>query len=203
MKLIVITSDCIVENEAAIWNTLFERGMATLHLRKPSASENDIRNLLLQTKPGFLDRIVLHDRFALINSFSLKGIHLNRRNPIRPQKIRSSVSRSCHAVEELEAIGDFDYVFLSPIFDSISKSDYAQAFTAEELLSAQSHGLINEKVVALGGIDTTTIPLAARYGFGGVAVLGALWGNYRQDKDQKTLIKRFDELLATANKQGK
>jgi thiamine-phosphate pyrophosphorylase len=201
MKLIIITSERILKDEPSLWNKLFERGLTVLHLRKPAASEEDLRRLLLQTDPAFHDRIVLHDRFTLTQSFHLKGVHLNRRNPVPPQNAVSSLSRSCHSIEELEQTGDFNYVFLSPVFDSLSKTAYTHAFSGEELRSAQVRGLINEKVIALGGVHPKTIPLAAEYGFGGVAALGALWGNYSRDKDENALMKRWDELLSVTEKQ--
>ncbi|MDR0711860.1 MAG: thiamine phosphate synthase [Prevotellaceae bacterium] len=201
LSLIVITVEGIFEGEAAALNCLLEGGVAALHVRKPCATEAEVRSLLEQIDKRFHDRIVLHDWFSLIASFRLKGVHLNRRNPIRPQQEVSSLSRSCHSLAELAYIGDFSYVFLSPIFDSISKKGYTQAFAKEDLLSSKANGLINEKIVALGGINAATIPLAASYGFGGVAVLGALWGNFSKSKNENALMKRFDELLSIAQKQ--
>jgi thiamine-phosphate pyrophosphorylase len=201
MKLIVITTENSIEGEAALLNRLFERGMDVLHLRKPSASEGELRKLLSQIDRKFHNRIVLHDRFALTGSFRLKGVHLNSRQPVRPQTPVASLSRSCHSLEELEDIGGFDYVFLSPIFDSISKAGYTQAFTKEELLEAKAGGLINDKVIALGGVRTDNIPAAKGYGFGGVAVLGALWNDYLKDKKESALMKRFDELLTVIHRQ--
>ncbi|MDR1342891.1 MAG: thiamine phosphate synthase [Prevotellaceae bacterium] len=194
MRLIVITSEACFEGEAAALNRLFERGMGTLHLRKPQATEEDLRRLLLTIRAEFRDRIVLHSCFALAQPFRLKGVHLNRRNPACPQPRPSSLSRSCHAIAELEQSDEFDYVFLSPIFDSLSKKGYTRAFSAEDLLQARTRGLIGKKVVALGGVSAATLPLAAAYGFGGVAVLGALWGDYPQRRDEKGLIERFDTL---------
>jgi thiamine-phosphate pyrophosphorylase len=201
MQLIVITSEILLEDEASILNKLFERGMMVLHLRKPFASESDLRHLLSQINTKYHNRIVLHDCFALAASFQLKGVHLNRRNPIRPRQEVNSLSCSCHSFADLGQSKGLDYVFLSPIFDSISKKGYTQTFTKEDLLLAKATGLINEKVIALGGINTATIPLAALYGFGGMAVLGALWDDYPQSKDENALMKRFDELWTITRKQ--
>jgi thiamine-phosphate pyrophosphorylase len=201
MKLIIITTDRIFEDEPSACNQLFARGMTVLHLRKPSASEKDVRDFLSGIHPAYHHRIVLHDCFSLARLFGLQGVHLNRRNPFPPQQAAGALSRSCHSMEELEEMDGFSHVFLSPVFDSISKKEYARAFTEEDLLSAKAKGLINGKVIALGGISAATIPLAAQYGFGGVAVLGALWGDYPGDKDIKGLLQRFDELLDITRKQ--
>lgn len=69
-----------------------------------------------------------------------------------------------------------DYVFLSPIFDSISKSGYHSAFTLEVLQQAAAHNIIDEKVVALGGVTPDKVKWLRQIGFGGAAMLGAVWG---------------------------
>jgi thiamine-phosphate pyrophosphorylase len=200
MKLIIITTDRFFEGEAPALNALFERGMETLHLRKPASTETELKNLIKQIDRQFHNRIVLHDHFPLINTFRLKGIHLNGRNPERPVQVACSVSRSCHSVRELESIAGFNYVFLSPIFDSISKVGYTQAFTSEDLLNAASAGLINKQIIALSGIDSENIPVAGKYGFGGVAVTGALWGDFPEDKNETALWERFDRLQSACRR---
>ena len=200
MQLIVITTDILFNREAFILNKLFEKGMSHLHLRKPLATKSEMESLLMQIKKEYYNRIVLHDHFELVQSFPLKGVHLNKRNPIHPNVKLSSVSCSCHSLEDVQsAMENHDYLFLSPIFDSISKSGYEHAFTSEQLMEAKSQGLINEKVIALGGIDERTIPLAAGYDFGGVAVLGALWGNYVEDRDEVALMQRFEIVTSSVN----
>ncbi|MDR3253081.1 MAG: thiamine phosphate synthase [Tannerella sp.] len=102
------------------------------------------------------------------------------------------------AIVDSDAIGTADsrsvalsYVFLSPVFDSISKVGYRQGFTSEELLSYRMQGFINKRVIALGGIYAGNISEIRRYGFGGVAVLGALWEGYIKDRDREKLLERF------------
>lgn len=200
MKLIVITTEHCFAGEAPALNTLFERGMEILHLRKPASTESELKNLIRQIDEQFHNRIVLHDHFPLINTFRLKGIHLNGRNPEQPAQVACSVSRSCHSIRELENIAGFDCVFLSPVFDSISKTGYAQAFTPEDLLNAKAAGLINKQTVALGGIDSENISTVSKYGFGGVAVIGALWGNFPEDKDESALRERFNRLQSACRR---
>ena len=197
MRLITITTDTIFPKEALALNKLFEEGMPLLHLRKPWATEEDIKQLLLQIEDEYYDRIVLHDHFALTQTFPLKGVHLNRRNIDCPYNNLSSISCSCHSLQCVKAfLENHNYIFLSPIFDSISKQGYKQAFTHEQLVEAKKESVINDKVIALGGINKDTIPLVGQYGFGGVAVLGALWSDYVKDKNESTLIARLKDLLS-------
>lgn len=194
MKLITITVEQLFEGEGALINRLFAEGLDTLHLRKPAASAQDIRLLLGQIEAQFHPRIVLHDHFVLTEEFALKGVHLNRRNPVAEAHNALSVSKSCHSLAELTNAKAYNYVFLSPIFNSISKRGYHKAFTDEELYAARRDGLIHSNVYALGGVSAAEVPLAAHYGFGGVVVLGALWGDYPHTKDAAALWRRWKEL---------
>jgi len=86
------------------------------------------------------------------------------------------VSHSCHTLEEVRLWKPLcQYVFLSPIFNSISKEGYLAAFSRESLREAHRDGTIDRQVVALGGISPQEIHLCHALGFGGVAVLGWLW----------------------------
>ena len=68
-----------------------------------------------------------------------------------------------------------DYVFLSPIFDSISKVGYHAAFAPDLLNRAAEEKIIDRKVIALGGINAENIELVKQWNFGGVALLGDIW----------------------------
>lgn len=202
MKLIILTADCLIPNEAIILNRLFKEGMPRLHIRKPEATERELRELIEKIDPSYYNRIVLNDCFYLLDFYPLRGVHLNRRNPVRPDREVQSVSRSCHSLQEVElALSTHNYLFLSPIFDSVSKVGYTHAFTQEELLTAKTQGVINQQVMALGGITEHTLPLAATYGFGGAVVLGALWSGYLQNRNEKDLMNRFHHLWSIAKKE--
>ena len=118
------------------------------------------------------NRIVLHDHYELIHEFNLKGLHFNRRNESGTYEFHSA---SMHSFEEIENTGkDYEYVFLSPIFDSISKEGYKAKFTNEDLLSflAMEH---ETKIIALGGIELSNMDHCFNIGFDGVALLGSIW----------------------------
>ena len=100
------------------------------------------------------------------------GVHPTSRFPEIPPCWRGLVSRSCHSLDEVAACQDADYLFLSPIFDSISKSGYRSAFTDAQLRSASE---IDGHVYALGGVRPENFPLLKEYGFGGAALLGHVW----------------------------
>ena len=93
-----------------------------------------------------------------------------------------------------------DYVFLSPIFQSISRPERKPGFTAAELHTASRAGLIDRKVMAAGGINSTTLTLLQDYGFGGAVILGDLWHrfNIHSGLDYKEVIAHFRKLRKAA-----
>ncbi len=142
-------------------------------------------------------RIMLHDFFKLTEKYNVRGVHLNRRNPAYNGIKNVKISKSCHSITELKMIAKYDYVFLSPVFNSISKIGYASSLSGEVLLKASGLGLINEKVIALGGIDVNTLRLLKPYKFGGIAVLGAIWNispTLSVEENSKKIMERFLEI---------
>lgn len=193
-KLIIITSPHFFQGEDTILSHLFKEGMQYLHLRKPNCDVNELRKLLDRIPDIYYPKIVLHDCFELTTEYGLGGVHLNKRNNQAPANFAGTISRSCHSIEELEQFKKLDYLFLSPIFQSISKEGYGNGFEPEILKQASDTGVINDKVIALGGIDLTTLPLLCSYRFGGIAVLGALWGNHPSADKEHFIITQYKKL---------
>lgn len=174
--------------------------VCAIHLRKPGYSQSQIRLLLESLSPEILGKVRLHDHFELCEEYGVQGVHLNRRNPTPPRHI-SSISASCHDLQQVrEYKKTCDYVFLSPIFDSISKAGYTGGFLPETLAEAGKNGIIDYKVLALGGVRTKYFPLLRQWGFGGAAMLGEIWQDYRENPDLnrftthlKNLFNRVDD----------
>ncbi|MCH5329289.1 MAG: thiamine phosphate synthase [Coprobacter sp.] len=191
MQLIGISQEHFFGREGEYIPLLLDEGLDCLHLRKPHASLREIEGLLKKIPSRLHGRIVLHDGFELLDRYGVKGIHLNRRNPSRPPGYDGYAGRSCHSVGELATPEKLDYRFLSPLFDSLSKTGYRAGFSAEELDEAARKGLIGETTVALGGITPERLPEVKRLGFGGAALLGYLW----EQADPAELRKRMRLLL--------
>ena len=105
-------------------------------------------------------------------------------------------SASCHNFEEVrEYKTHCDYVFLSPLFDSISKKGYTRAFSESALEEARRQGVLDHQVFALGGVDAGNLDQVRQYGFGGAALLGCLWKDFAQDGDLKELGKKLENLF--------
>ena len=194
-KLVVITSPKFIDHEADYLTALFQNGLRYLHLRKPNAPVAEIRRLLDTIPVEYHHFIVLHDHFELTLQYNLLGVHLNGRNPEPPQGWTGHVSCSCHSIEEVKQKKSIcNYLFLSPIYDSISKEGYGAAFSKGDLRTAQSQGIIDDKVLALGGVSAEHLPEVFSLGFGGAAFLGDVWNPFEKDGLEGG-VEHFRELM--------
>ena len=162
---------------------LLDKGVI-FHIRKPGFSFEELRLYINKIPKEFHAQIVIHQYIDLLNEFNLKGFHCTRffiKNTnkslieLKEEFPNSSFSKSCHSLMELEIIEGYSYVFLSPIFDSISKKGYKSKFTLEDL--NRSLKLAKIDVYALGGISETNISILKELNIKGVGVLGSIWNS--------------------------
>lgn len=175
-SLYILTCPNFFPEEAKQIIQLMKELPCTLHIRKPKSTIQEMEEFLKAFPISLYKYIVLHDHHELALKYPLKGIHLNQRHPLPPSHYKGSLSRSCHSLNEVMHYKDaYDYIFLSPIFDSISKKGYTSNFSLSTLQEATDAGFIDEKVIALGGIQFKHFSLLKELGFGGAALLGEIW----------------------------
>ncbi|MBO5085993.1 MAG: thiamine phosphate synthase [Paludibacteraceae bacterium] len=176
MKIIAITTPKMIDEDAYLISNLLKLGIYSIHLRKPEATIHECQQLLSQLTDNERAKIIIHDYPELYTEFSLKGIHINKNITSLPNDYNGFKTRSCHSFEEIKRYkNEYDYLFLSPIFDSISKVGYKSAFTKEELLKVSTSGLIDHKIIALGGITLDMLPYFQELNFGGIAMIGGIY----------------------------
>ena len=187
MQLIVITDENEITSEARIVNELFAIGLQRLHLRKPRFSTEEYSAYINSIDAQYHSRIVVHGGFELVNELKLGGAHLN--SAMRTDKTvweminmlpASRISTSFHSWEEItENEFRYHYVFISPVFDSISKKGYnaaidlGGAFKTKNILTQAGRDC--PELVGLGGVGIQNIKVLEEYGFDGAAVLGSMW----------------------------
>ena len=202
MKLIVVTAPTFFVEEDKIITALFEEGLDILHLRKPETPAMYSERLLTLIPQKYHKRIITHEHFYLQEEFSLIGIHLNTRNPKEPHDYSGHISCTCHSLDEVRNKKHFyDYLFLSPIYNCITKTGVTSGFTAEELRQAEKSKIIDSKVMALGGITSDNILEIKDYGFGGAVIMGDLWNKFNActDRDYLEVIRHFKKLKEMAD----
>lgn len=186
MRLIVITHPDYFPGEAAYINALFAGGMDCLHVRKPGSSAESMRSFLDQIAPMYRSRLALHQHHELAGKYMIRILHFQEYLRLQTGSSELSelinqgflLSTSIHrpdAAVGLEA--HFNYAFLAPVFDSISKPGHKRRLPSDFRIDPEK---IQLPLIALGGITAERIPDVAEMGFAGAAVLGTLWGNELQ-----------------------
>lgn len=175
LKILISTEDGLNDCEKLERTDVSE--YHAFHIRKPNWTLSELRKYLSELPEKWKDIAVLHSHFELINEFNVKGLHLNEFN--RSKEISNDlkpyiISTSFHLIEDLLMdTSTYEYVFLSPIYDSISKKEYKSSFGLDDLLQVNKSS--HHQIIALGGVDTSKFDECSSLGFSGIGLLGSFW----------------------------
>ena len=186
-QLVIISAAEHHDAELRVLPQLFEAGLTGFHVRKPSWPRTALEAYLQAIPRHYQARLVLHAHHELALHYPVKGIHLTekaRQDPATGRLLRQLAGRSVSAsFHSLAAVAGhrrrYDYVFLSPIFDSLSKASYGSGFDLTEVAAFLAHLAARPgyrpAVLALGGIAAQNLGQLRQAGFAGAAGLGTIW----------------------------
>ena len=178
MKLIALTPELEHPDEIMFITSILDSGFDYVHIRKPGFSIKQMREYIMAIPAQYYNRLKIHNHFELANEFNLAGIHLNMHCNTIPANCENLMkSRSCHSKDELTDTAQYEYVFLSPIFDSISKNGYKSRFSYGNLLEIFKNNNLQGKIIALGGVMPFHLKQLHQLGFAGAAFLGYLFNS--------------------------
>jgi thiamine-phosphate pyrophosphorylase len=200
MQLLVVSHPRMIANEAEVINALFDEGLELFHLRKPTASENELTELLQNINAGNYSKIAIHQHHLMAENFGIKRIHFSEANRLgtTEEKLKKwkaekyVLSTSIHSINDHRSLSDnFSYTFLGPVFESISKPEYKPA--SAELIQLEEDKNRKIKIIAIGGITAEKIKMTEQANFDGAALLGTIWN------DSINAIKNFKKCLQNVN----
>ncbi len=186
MQLILLTPPENHPEELEIIISCFRHGLELLHLRKPHFTNTDYQTYVEQIPAIWHQRIVLHGARHLHHQLGVGGIHINSHERLQGMAATlamgipvSKVSSSYHSWQEIADAdtNTFGRLFISPLFNSISKPGYMAATPVTGIANTLQllHTRTKPQIIGLGGIDATNINVLKEYGYNGAAVLGAVW----------------------------
>lgn len=201
--LIVISAPGKVEGELQKVRYLFDNGLQKFHIRKPEWKETELEEYIQGIDLKYHSRLVIHQQQDKNFGFEINSVHLSEKD--RQVFIQSeneelklhdiNLSTSIHSMKSYAEInGRFEYCYLSPVFDSISKKGYLAMNKTDRDLKSKNV----TKVIALGGVNSKNAEEAFKMGFDGVAVLGSIWENENWKEEFHLLLnitgKRNEEI---------
>jgi thiamine-phosphate pyrophosphorylase len=202
LKIIVISSPDQKPNEVPEVLQMFKNGLEIFHVRKPSFSKKQMIEYIENFPSQYRNKMVLHSYHSLAKKYKLRGIYLSRKHRERGvlyrfqlyffKKFNPSIliSRSFSKISDLlHHVSGFDYVFLNPIFDSISSNNLSGGFNPKTLQISNKETKF--KVIAMGGITPENLEQVKEMGFSGAALLGAVWNTDEQPSKVFAKAKEF------------
>lgn len=157
-------------------------GVTMVQLREKEASTRDFVELALRLKPVCEAAgvpLIINDRIDVALAVGADGVHIGQsdmpyevaRRLLGPNKI---IGLSVENFEDLEVANglDVDYVGISPVYGTPTKTDTAEPFGLEGLRKAVE--LSVHPTVAIGGMNASTIGAVMGVGTDGVAVVSAI-----------------------------
>ncbi len=174
-------------------------GVTVVQLREKEASTGEFielaRRLMKLLKPLGIP-LIINDRVDVALAADADGVHIGQsdmpyedaRRLLGPDKI---IGLSVESFEDIETANglDVDYIGISPVYGTPTKTDTAEPFGLEGLRKAVEMSV--HPTVAIGGMNASTIGDVMAVGTDGVAVVSAICSaeNIREATSElKTLV---------------
>ena len=178
MEFILLSPEGFYQNEHSILQEMLKLGLKQYHLRKPEMEISEMQRFVKGIPPEFHSSLVLHGNPDWVKHFPIKNVHLKEHQK-PPETTFNKLGKSVHFLPDLNLENStFDYLFLSPVYSSISKPGYGNAFSKQDLqIHLKKHKQVNPKqnVYALGGVTPDHVAESRELGFDGVVALGGVW----------------------------
>ena len=157
-------------------------GVTIVQLREKDTSTGEFvalaRKLMALLKPLGIP-LIINDRVDVALAADADGVHIGQsdmpyeiaRKLLGPDKI---IGLSVESFEDIEAANelDVDYIGISPVYGTPTKTDTAEPFGLEGLRKAVN--MSKHPTVAIGGMNAGTIADVMAAGTDGVAVVSAI-----------------------------
>lgn len=172
----IVTLPGPVDNEDALIRQFLSCPEVVIHIRKPGLESKAMMRLVDQFTAEEKKQLVLHSCQDLSHEWGLDRVHY-------PSSIRDEgldlglhncayVSTSTHSWAEFNALDSrYHAAFISPVFPSISKTDYREN---AQLHRTDKRMNFSTSLIALGGISKENIH-SLKSDFDDVALCGAIW----------------------------
>lgn len=157
-------------------------GVTMVQLREKSASTRTFVELAQRLKPVCAAvgvPLIINDRLDVALAVDADGVHIGQsdmpyevaRRILGPDKIIGLSVENFDDLERANAL-DVDYVGISPVYGTPTKTDTAEPFGLEGLRRAVE--LSVHPTVAIGGMNASTVGDVMAVGTDGVAVVSAI-----------------------------
>lgn len=181
-------------------------GVTVVQLREKQATAREYIREILSIK-SFLDEknipLVINDRIDIAMAVEADGVHIGQTD-IPLDAARRIVKESMIIGVSVESVGDAlkadiqgaDYISVSPVFQTPTKTDTAPALGLEGV--AMISRLTGRPVIGIGGINKTNCAGVIRSGARGICVVSAVCSA----DDPELAARELKEIITRAKEHG-
>lgn len=215
MKTILISDYEPIINEIDLVIEFFEKGLTYFHIRKRNFSYAQLYDYVTSIPQKYHKYCIIDEHLELAHDLGLKGVHFTKLNTIEKYAELNQmsitdviekfghISYTLHTLKDLNELKKLDYkynyVLLSPVFDSISNIGYNSKLNINAIKSFLGKNESLTNVIAVGGVTDHRIRDVIDNNFAGAAILGHIWEQFKDDFNIAAAIKKYDEIIEMAS----
>ena len=184
--LVAIGKTGVCADEIDCIGGLLDVGLDKYHIRK-QGDVGLVESLLERLDGKYHSSIVVHGCSSLKVKFQRVNFHI----PSYERTMESSgYSTSVHSIREYHALKtNYNYLFCSPVFDSISKKGYK----ANQEWQSRISEIDARQMIALGGVCENNLGQIKYWGYQHLAISGALWNSNDAVKAFESIKKLWEK----------
>lgn len=185
MKLAVYTIPYEIFDEANKINSLFDKGLESLHIRKPGYSRREMIALIDDIVPEYHNRIVIHSNYSLSLRYDLGGLHISTSSlsaQIQAKFLKAmnqnlQIFGTVSRTKRVPNVSDvFDSIMIGPLYVKFSESNIKRKFEPMDVINILKKS--KKEIYALGGIDMSNVDFLKNLGFKGAILQTSIWKSH-------------------------
>ncbi len=199
LYLVTDRSLCLGRELISIVEQAVQGGTTIVQLREKEFSGRDFYELTLEMKKMLSKYgvpLVINDRLDIALAAGVEGVHLGQ-NDIHPLHARRLLGEQAIvglSVESMEQINeaenyDLDYIAISPVFSTPTKTDTIIEWGLDGLNKAKS--VSRHTIIAIGGINKRNARQVIQAGADGIAVVSAICSSANPYQAARYLLSEF------------
>ncbi|MGQ1911305.1 thiamine phosphate synthase [Marinifilum sp. RC60d5] len=203
LKLYLVTDKVLAKGKPLeeIVEAAVKGGVSMVQIRDKESSTRDFYDLALRIKKILMSYkvpLIINDRLDIALAVNADGLHIGQsdlpyeqaRNILGTDKIIGLSVENIEQAKEANNL-DVDYIGLSPVFSTQTKSDIAMPLELEgvkEIASFSRHPM-----VAIGGINQQNANAVCKAGADGIAVVSAVISSNNPQVAASKLLKEIEK----------
>ncbi|HBJ76790.1 MAG TPA: thiamine phosphate synthase [Porphyromonadaceae bacterium] len=184
LRLYLVTDRTLSMGRDLLWivQEAVKGGVSMVQLREKEASTRDFLELSLQLKQLLIPLhipLIINDRIDIALACNAEGVHIGQKDMPYPMARKllgdeKIIGLSVENMEEVRSANllDVDYIGVSPVFSTPTKTDTSKPFGLDGLKEAVQCSI--HPIVGIGGMNERTAKEVKSCGAEGIAVVSAI-----------------------------